>query len=233
MTVWPAATPAQVNDAPALHILVPVPAGGTSDYVARLIADRLSNELTRPVIVENKPGATGRIAVDALRNAKPDGATLLLAPITVPVVAPLVFKNLSYDWSRDLVPVAQLATYEFALAVMSDHPARSVREFVAWAKEHRSKATFGAIAIGSLPQLLGMMLAKTGGIELDHVPYNGIAPLETDLMRGQLAAGIGVVSDFIALHRAGKIRILATSGAKRSTVLPDVRTFGEQGYPSL
>jgi len=140
---------------------------------------------------------------------------------------------LNYNPSQDLMPVAQVAKYEFALAVGINHPSHSVPEFISWAKGNRSEATFGTIATGSLAHLLGTMLAKAAGIELQHIPYKGVAPLEIELMHGQIAAGIGTVSDLMALHRAGRIRILATSGAKRSAVLPDVPTFRELGYPSL
>src|SRR5438045_2727039 len=136
VTAWLPATNAQPSDPPPLQILVGVPPGGTSDLIARVIAERLKDDLARPVIVENKPGATGRIAVNALRNAKPDGSTLLLVPITVPVIVPLVFNDVNYDASKDLVPVSQIATYEFALVVAADHPSRNVREFVAWAKSN-------------------------------------------------------------------------------------------------
>jgi tripartite-type tricarboxylate transporter receptor subunit TctC len=124
---------AQITARQPLRILVPVPAGSASDVVARLIADRLKDSTAQPVVVENRPGATGRVGVDALRSAAPDGTTVLLAGIVVPVIGPLVFKNLSYDPAKDFAPVSQVSRYEFAFAVAANHSARTVPEFVAWA----------------------------------------------------------------------------------------------------
>jgi tripartite-type tricarboxylate transporter receptor subunit TctC len=226
-------TCAQLPGKGAVRILVPIPPGGTTDTVARLIADRVRDDFGKPVIVENKAGASGRIAVDALRNAAPDGATVLLAPIAIPVIAPLIFNNHDYDSVADLVPIAQVSTYEFALAVAANHPARNVREFVAWAKINPIQATFGTSGRGSLPHLIGVMLGKAAHIELLHVPYKGVTSVEAHLIGGQLGAAISSVPDFITLHQAGKLRILATSGTKRSPLLPDVPTFREQEYPSI
>jgi tripartite-type tricarboxylate transporter receptor subunit TctC len=195
-----------------------------------LIVDPLRNGVGQPVVVENRPGATGRIAVAAFKSAAPDGNTLLLAPVAVPVIVPLVFKDLNYDPARDFVPVAQVSKFEYALAVAASHPARTLPEFVAWAKAHPAQANFGA---GSLPHFLGMMLGRAADIELVHVAYKGVAPLEAELMSGEIAAGVSALSDFVALHRTEKLRILATSGKKRSPLLPAVPTFREQGYPSV
>ena len=231
--VAPAGAHAQNRAQQPLRILVPLPAGSTSDVVARLIADGVRNAVGRPVIIENKPGASGRIAADALKHAAPDGKTLMLAPIAVPVIGPLVFKKLGYDPVKDFAPVAQVATYEFALAVAADHPARTVSELVAWAKANPARATLGTPGAGSLPHFLGVMLGQAARIELAHVAYKGVAPLEAELMSGQIAAGISALSDLVALHRAGKLRILATSGAARSPLLPEVPTFRQQGYPAV
>jgi tripartite-type tricarboxylate transporter receptor subunit TctC len=231
--VAPAGVQAQSWAKQPLRILVPVPAGGQADIVARLIGDALRADLGQPIVVENRSGATGRIAVDALKSATPDGATLLFAPIVVPVIGPLVFKRISYDPARDLVPVTQVARYEFAFAVAAHHPARTVPEFVAWAKANPAQASFGSPGAGSLPHFLGVMLAQAAGVELVHVPYKGVAPLEAELMSGQIAAGISASADVIPLHRAGKLRILGTSGRERSPLLPAVPTFRQQGYPAV
>jgi tripartite-type tricarboxylate transporter receptor subunit TctC len=224
---------AQVKPKQPLRILVPLPPGSTSDVVARLIAEPLRDGVAQPVVVENRPGATGRIAVAALKSAPPDGATLLLAPIAVPVIVPLVFKEPNLDPARDLVPIAQVSKYEFAFAVGADHPARTVHEFVVWAKARPAQVTFGTPGAGSVSHFLGVMLGQAAGLELVHVPYRGAAPLESELMSGQITAGVSALSDFLALHGAGKLRILATSGRERSPLLPAVPTFREQGYPSV
>ena len=227
------ATATAENTNAPLRILVAVPAGGTSDRVARIVGEALRAELARPVVVDNRPGATGLIAVDALKSATPDGSTIFLAPIAVPVVMPLVFKNANFDPAHDLVPISQVATFEYALAVAQDHPAKSLSEFIAWAKAHRDKATYGTGGVASVPHLLGMLLAREAGIDLLHVAYRGAAAVEADLRGGQIAAMLGAMSDVVPAHRAGKLRILATSGGKRSSLLPEVPTFGQQGFPSI
>lgn len=226
-----ASAQAENSAAPApLRIVVSVPAGGVSDVVARLLGDRLQVSLSRSVVVDNRPGASGRIAVDALMRAAPDGATVLLVPIIVPVVGPLVFKDLNYSPMRDLAPVSQVAKYEFALTVASGSPARDVAGFVAWAKAHPDRATFGTPGTGSLAHFLGVTFGRAAGIDLLHVPYQSAGQLEVDLLGGEIASGITAVSDVLALHREGRIRILATSGSGRAKLLPDVPTFREQGY---
>ncbi len=224
---------AQQAFARPVRILVPVAAGGTSDIAARLIADGIKDAIGQPVIVENRPGATGRIAAEALKSAAPDGATLMLAPIAVTVLAPLVLEPLGYDPVKDFAPVAQVGRYEFALAVRPDHPARTVPELIAWARANPAQATFGTAGAGSVPHLLGVMLSRATGTELVHVPYRGLAQVEGELMGGQIAAAISALSDLSELHRNGRIRIIATSGAKRSSLLPSVPTFGEQGFAAI
>ena len=216
-----------------VRIIVGFAAGGSSDIAARMLADKLKDSLGVPVIVENKVGAGGRIAAETLKNATPDGTTFLLTPVVVPVLAPLVFKTLNYDPAKDFAPVAQVATYQFALAVGPNHPAKTVPEFVAWLKANPTQANFGSPAPGSLPHFFGLMIGKATGIEMTHIAYKGGAPLANDLMGGQIAAGVDALSDMIELHRSGKIRIIATSGAQRSLQLPTVATFKEQGFAAI
>jgi len=216
-----------------VRIIVGFAAGGTTDTAARLLADQIQDSLRQPVVVENKAGASGRIAAEALKHAAPDGTTLLLVPIVVPVLAPLVFKQLDYDPAKDFAPVTQVANYQFAFVVGRDHPARTMPEFVAWAKSHPAQAAYGTPAAGSLPHFIGVMIGRAAGIDMVHVAYKGVAPLEADLMGGQIAAGVDALSDVIELHRAGKLRIIATSGAQRSPLLPMVPTFKEQGFPTI
>jgi len=216
-----------------VRIMVGFAAGGSSDVAARLIGESLKNSLGVSVVVENKVGAGGRIAAEALKNAAADGSTLLLTPIVVPVLAPLVYKQLAYDPARDFAPVTQVATYQFALAVGPSHPARNVAEFVTWMKANPGQASFGSPAPGSLPHFFGLMIGQATGVDMVHVAYKGGVPLATDLMGGQIPCGIDALSDMIELHRAGKLRIIATSGAERSPLLPMVATFREQGFPSI
>lgn len=196
---------------------------------AQLISDAIATAMGQPVVIERKPGATGRIAAEALKNAPPDGTTLYLAPIVVPVLAPLVFRNLSYDPVKDFTPVAQVLTFRYALAVGPNHPAKTGQEFVTWAKNHPKEATYGSAGAGSAPHFFGVMINQVSGTELLHVPYKGGAPMLADLMGGQIAAGIESITNMIELHRAGRIRILAVSGADRSPLAPTIPTFREQG----
>ena len=152
---------------------------------------------------------------------------------SVPVLAPLVFRNLRYDPVKDFAPVTQVLTFRYALAVAPDHPARTVPEFVAWAKAHSKEATFGTAGAGSVPYFFGVMIDQATGTQLVHVPYKGAAPMLADVMGGQIAAGVDSVTDLIELHRAGRIRIIATSGAERSPLSPAVPTFREQGLAAV
>lgn len=216
-----------------IRILVPVSAGGTTDVAARLVADQLRESLGRPVVVENRVGATGRIAAMALKSAAPDGNTLLLAPIAVTVIAPFVFRRLDYDPVKDFAPISQVATYQFALAVTPNLPVQNVSEFIAWANAHPDKANFGTAAIGSVPHFFGVMVREATGIQMVHVPYGTLSQLETELMSGTIASGISALPDLIGLHRVGSIRIIAISGAARSLLLPEVPTFVQQGFPAV
>jgi tripartite-type tricarboxylate transporter receptor subunit TctC len=224
---------AQVATRRPIKIIVGFAAGGSSDVAARLIAENLNRSLGVPVLVENKVGAGGHIAAEALKNAAPDGSTLLLAPVVVPVLAPLVYKQLNYDPSKDFAPLTQVAIYQFALAVGPNHPAKNMAEFVAWVKANPAQASFGSPAPGSLPHFFGLMIGRATGVDMVHVAYKGGVPLATDLMGGQVPCGIDALSDLVELDRAGKIRIIATSGARRSPLLPAVATFTEQGFPAI
>jgi tripartite-type tricarboxylate transporter receptor subunit TctC len=226
-----AGIPPHAGAEPPLRLLVPVPAGGTSDVLARTLAEHLRGEMARTIVIDNRVGASGRIAGAALKAAAPDGNTVLLAPIVVPVMAPLVFKDVGYVPSKDFAPIAQVSTYAFALAVGAHHPAHDVAEFVAWARANPTRAHFGTPGAGSIPHFVGTSLALAAGLELTHVPYKSVSLLETELIGGQVPAMVSALSDLVAPHRAGKLRILATSGAQRSPLLPVVATFREQGYP--
>ena len=212
-----------------VHILVGFAPGGSADTAARLLADRMGAELKQAVVVDNKPGAGGRIAAEVLKNAAPDGSTIMLAPIVVPVLAPMVFGKLNYNPATDFAPVAHVANFQFGFSVAAAHPARNVKELIDWYRANPDKANFGSPAPGSLPHFFGVMIATGAGIDLIHVPFNGGGPLMNALAGGQVSAGIDTLVDQIEMHRSGKTRILATSGAARSPLLPDVPTFAESG----
>ena len=226
-----AAVSAQV-DRP-VKILVGFAAGGSADIVARLLAERMQPELKQAVVVDNKPGAGGRIAAEMLKNAPPDGGTIMLAPIVVPVLAPLVFSKLPYDPLVDFAPVAQVANFQFGLSVNAANPIRSVSELITWSKFNASLANYGTPAPGSLPHFFGVQIAKATGIDYVHVPFNGGAPAMNALVGNQVGFVIDNVVDGIEMYRAGRTRMLATSGAARSPLLPEVPTFAEAGLSGI
>ena len=207
--------------------------GGSSRPISLQLAERTRAAIGRPVIVEEKPGASGRIAAMALKSAPADGLTVALFPIVVPILAPLIFKDVNYNTLKDFAPVSQIATYSFAFAVAYDHPAKSFPEFVAWLKTHPSGAFYGTAAAGGLPHFLGVMISRATGVEMSHVAYKGPGPMTIDVAGGTTPSGISVVSDLMEMHRAKRIRIIAVSATSRLAQLPDVPTFIEQGYPTV
>jgi tripartite-type tricarboxylate transporter receptor subunit TctC len=216
-----------------VKLLVGFAPGGSADIAARLLSERIGAEVKQAVIVENRPGAGGRIAAEALKSAAPDGSTLMLAPIVVPVLAPLVFSKLNYNPATDFAPVIHVANFQFGLSVAAAHPAKNVNELLAWFKAHPKEANFGSPAPGSLPHFFGVMIATGAGLDLVHVPFNGGGPLINALVGNQVSSGIDTLVDQIEMHRGGKTRILATSGATRSPLLPDVPTFTESGLKGV
>jgi tripartite-type tricarboxylate transporter receptor subunit TctC len=226
------AAAAGAQDGP-VRILVGFAPGGTADAIARLVSERLKASLGAPVVVENRPGATGFIAAEALKHAAPDGRTLMLAPDAVSVFAPLTHARLRYDPVKDFAPVSFAATYPFALAVGSGVPAKTLPEYVAWVRGNPAKGTYGVPGVGGQPQFLGLMLARASSIELGYVPYKGGALLLTDLLGGQLPAAITLLADFHRHAQSGKVTVLAISGTQRAAIAPGVPTFAELGLAAM
>jgi tripartite-type tricarboxylate transporter receptor subunit TctC len=220
---------AQAERAP-LRILVGFPPGGSADTIARLLAERLREPLSgQNVVVENKPGAAGRIAIDQLKASAPDGNTVLVMPSGPVVLFPHVFKRLSYDVNKDLAPVSQLAAFQFALVSGPKSGVKNIAEMQAKAKSAPDTASYGTSGNGTVPHFLGVMIAEAAGVTLQHVPFQGGAPALNALMGGHIGYNIDVVSEALEQHRAGKVRIIAVAGATRSPLLPDVPTLREQG----
>lgn len=222
---------ARAQPADTVRILVGFPAGGGSDHIARRLAERLQGTLAPTVIVENRAGAGGQIAVSALKNSAPDGTTLLLSvpgPITL---AQFTFKSLPYK-PDDIVPAAMVSTFAFALAVGPGVPesVRTLKDYLAWARSNKANAVFGSPAAGATPHLVGMMLSKASGVELTHVPYRGDAPGIQDLIGGQVPAYLSTIGSFSPHMKSGRLRLLAISGVSRNAIAPDVPTWREQGF---
>lgn len=216
-----------------IKIFVGFPPGGLPDLVARAVAEQFKQSFGAAVLVENKPGANGRIAGQAVKNAAPDGHTFLVTPASGMVHLPHVYKDLGYDPMSDFVPVAQLVENDFALTINNKIPAQNLKEFAAWCKANPSQATFGSPGTGSSPHLMGLLIAKAMGAPLTHVPYRGSNLALADLIGGHVAAMISTTSFVLQPQRTGQARIIATTGRARSTTLPKVPTFEELGMGQL
>src|ERR1700694_2740341 len=216
-----------------VRIVVGFAAGGTADIIARVVADKLKDTLVQPVIVDNRPGAVGRIAAEAVKNATPDGATIMVMPIGPMAVVPHTYKSISYDALNDFTPIGLGATFQFAIAAGPASGAKSWPEFVAWARANPGKASYATSGAGSLPHFFGVLLSREIGVDMVHVAYKGSGAYVNDLLGGQVPAAVAAIADLTELHRAGKIRILASSGATRSSALPEVPTFNELGLKNV
>jgi tripartite-type tricarboxylate transporter receptor subunit TctC len=216
-----------------VKILVGFPAGGTADLIARVVADKLKDSVGQPVIVENRPGAIGRIAAEAVKNAPPDGSMIMVMPIGPMAVVPHVYSDITYDPVKDFTAVAQGATFQFAIAAGPASGAKTWGEFAAWVKANPGKAAYATSGAGSLPHFFGVLLSRELGVAMVHVPYKGSAAYINDLLSGLVPAAVDAIADLTELHRAGRIRVLASSGAVRSTALPEVPTFNELGLKGV
>ena len=213
------------------------PAGSAGDIACRRVAERVGGSAyaKNAAIVENKPGAGGRIALDTLKGSPADGSVLALSPYSTVSIYPHVYKKLSYDPVQDFVPVSIAAIIHHGLAIGPMVPAtvNDVKGFLAWAKANPDKANYGSPAAGSTPHFLGALLGLSQNVDLKHVPYRGSVPGITDVVGGQIAAMFTPAGDFLANHRAGKLRLIGTSGKTRLPFAPEVATFGEQGLGEL
>jgi tripartite-type tricarboxylate transporter receptor subunit TctC len=213
-----------------IKIIVPYPPGGSSDVLARLIADKLKDSLGQTVIVENKPGAGGRIGTEYAKGQPADGSSMLFVNPALFVVSPLVYSKLPYDPDNDFKPLSQINTYEFVLSVPGSSAIKDVKSLIEWMKKNPKQANYGSPAAGSLPHFFGLMISKYAGVEMVHASYSGSAPLVTALIGGQIPMAVDVFDVHIQ-HHPEKIRILATAGASRKH--PDIPTFKELGYKEI
>jgi tripartite-type tricarboxylate transporter receptor subunit TctC len=213
-----------------VRIVFPFAAGGSGDALARLIGEHLRTALDQPVIVENRTGAQGRLGVQAVKAAAPDGRTILLTPVAPMSVYQHVYKALAYNPVADFAPVSQVAAFDFAVAVGPQVPASSLKELVAWVKANPAQGSYGTPAAGTLPHFFAVSFAKAAGLDLRHVGYRGSAAALTDLMGGQIPIVFTTTSDVLEQHKAGRIKVLATSAGARSPFLLEVPTFKEAGF---
>jgi len=219
---WPEGKP--------ITMIVPFPPGGVADTVGRPVAEALARELKATVIVENRAGASGRIGTKAVVAAEPDGTTLLFSPLGPMSLHPVVYSNLDFDPFTELAPISQIATFDNAMMVATNVPVKNLAELISWLRANPEKASYGTPGFGGLPHFFAAMFATSANITLRNVPYRGGAAALNDLVAGQLPIAFLTSSDAAAIAKAGKARVLATSGRARSPLFDGVPTFREAGY---
>jgi tripartite-type tricarboxylate transporter receptor subunit TctC len=231
-TAWllAASTAAAQSSAGTLKVVYGFAAGDAGDTLARMIAERLGTAFKVPAVVENRGGASGRIGTKAVIGAEPDGMTLLFSPMGPAALHPVSHPNMDTDTFRDLAPVSQAATFDISLTVGPAVPVKSAGEFVAWIKANPDKANYGTPGLGGLPHFFAVMFATSAGIKITNVPYRGGAAVMNDIISGQLPFAFGTTATYVELHKAGRVRVLATSGRERTPFLAGVPTFKEAGY---
>lgn len=216
-----------------IRFVVPFGAGGATDNLARLLAPRMSSELGHPVIVENRAGASGQIGTAAVKAAPADGSTFLLALDHSVVIVPLITATAGYDAVRDFVPVGQVARFQWTFAVPLTSPAKTLPDFVEMVRKEPNQGNYGVPLIGGVPDIIGESISRKAGVNMEAIAFGGSAQLMPQLIGGQLASGVTGEPEGVTMHRGGKVRILAISGGKRSSLLPEVPTFEELGFTGV
>lgn len=225
----PAPLAAQDSGSPG-RVYIGFAAGGGTDVMARLILERMRAQSGLHYIVVNRAGASGRLAVDALRQGPANGTTLMVAPFAIPVLNPVLFPGTNQESGRDYLPVSLLAATEFAFAVPASHPARTLAELVAWLRANPQEANFGTATLGNMPHFLGLGFGEAIGVPMTAVGYRGAAPMIPDLINGTLKLAISPDNDFAAVVREGRIRVLATAGDGPSRLVPEAPTLASAGF---
>lgn len=221
---------AQTYPSKPVRVVIPYPPGGPTDILGRAVAQKLSEPLGQSVVVDNKPGASGMIGAGEVARAAPDGYTILVNA-SLHVINPSLYSKMQFDAIKDFAPVTQLAAVPLVLVVNPAVPVNSVQDLIALAKANPGKLTFASSSIGAAPHLAGELLKTMAGIDIVHVPYKGSGPAITDLVGGQITMMIDSMPSSIAHVKAGRLKLIAVSTAKRIPALPDVPTFAESGVP--
>ena len=220
---------AQEWPARPLRLVVPYPAGGAVDIVARALAEKLTMQLGQPVIIDNKAGAGGLIGADAVAKAAPDGYTLVMGTVSSHAIAPAVYRKMPYDAAADFASISLVALTPYIITVSPSVPANSLRELVAYAKANPGKLNFGSSGTGTTPHLAGELFNTMAGTRINHIPYRGSAPMLADLLGGQVQVAFD--NTVIPNIKAGKLRGLAVTGPSRLEVVADIPTAHEAGLP--
>lgn len=224
--------PASAADNPdaAMHIIVGYAPGGAADSLARIYAEQLRQDGHGTVILENKPGASARLALDYVKRAKPDGKTIFIGPSPLFTIFPLTYKKLGYDADKDLVPAAVLTDVPTVIAAGVQQPYKNMKEYVEWAKRNPNSASLGLATIGSAGHLGTVALGKAAGIAITPAAYRGASPMLVDVISGTVSIGWDAVASMMPLYKGGKLQFLGVSGTRRAKALPDVPTLKEQGF---
>jgi tripartite-type tricarboxylate transporter receptor subunit TctC len=225
--------PAQGYPAKPIHFIVPYPAGGPLDTVARLLGAKLAESMKQPVIVDNKPGAGGNIGADFVAKSAPDGYTILMGAVATHAINPTLYASIPYDPVRDFIPVTQVASTPNVLVVNPSVPASNVREFIAYAKANPGKLNFGSGSTGSAGHLAGELFDTLAGVKMVHVPYKGAGPAMQDLIAGQIQLMFDNLASSLGQIKAGRVKALAVTTAKRTALAPDLPTIAESGLPGF
>jgi tripartite-type tricarboxylate transporter receptor subunit TctC len=212
-----------------LKLIVGFPPGGPLDTLARALAEQLRTATGETVLVDNRPGASTRIAIDLAKRAPADGRTVLLASSAPFIMFPMTYKRLDYDVERDFLPVAHLVDVPTVVSTSASSPYQNIGQYVAWVRAHPDRGAVGLTSLGGLLHFSILAMSKTIGVPLNPVSYKGGAPLATDLVGGHVPIGTDALASQLELHRAGRVRILAVSGTRRNRALPDVPTLKEAG----
>jgi tripartite-type tricarboxylate transporter receptor subunit TctC len=231
------ASPAALAQVPAypskpITLVVPFPPGGPTDLVARVLAQKLGEQMGQPVVVDNRAGANGNIGAQAVVKAPADGYTVLYNTSSI-VLSPALYKSVPYDLQKDLAPVALVAVVPLALVTHPSIPANNVKEFVAYAKANPGKLSYGSAGNGNVTHLGAYQFVKANGIDAAHVPYKGSAPADVDLVGNQIQFMTDTVNSVMSFVRDKRLKILAVTSAKRMSLFPDVPTLAESGMPGF
>ncbi|WP_353147434.1 tripartite tricarboxylate transporter substrate binding protein [Pollutimonas bauzanensis] len=221
---------AQAYPVKPIRLVVPLAPGGTTDLIARMVAERMSPILGQPVVIENRGGAGGTIASNHVAKSEPDGYTLLMGTIGTAAIAPAMYASLPYDPEKDFEAVSLLTTGQFVLAVNPSVPAKTLGEFLSLAREKPGTLSYGSAGNGSTLHLGMELLKQNAGINIVHVPYRGSGPMVVALVGGEIQAGLPDIPSALPFIESGKLRPLAVTSADRSTILPDIPTLAESGF---
>jgi tripartite-type tricarboxylate transporter receptor subunit TctC len=216
-----------------VRVIVPAPAGSSLDVIVRSLGETLKVRWGQPLIVDNKPGAGGNIGMDVVAKASPDGYTLGIGFNGPIAFAPFMFKKMTYDPARDLLPIVLTTSQPNVLAVPANHPANNLREFLVWAKSQGTKVSYASVGLGSSSHLSMELLKSAAGFEATHVPFNGSPPAALSVAQGETQALLAVEPALLALVQAGRLKLLAVSSPQRLAARPELPTVAEAGFPGF